>query len=90
MTRGLINNSRPQQLAKHYQRIAALWPKDPVRPERLFTKVTEFREKRLADLSQTELQGELRNVNALYSLLDDRYSKKVCGFFFLHISLLGS
>ncbi|KIV99875.1 uncharacterized protein PV09_08542 [Verruconis gallopava] len=59
-------------LTKHYQRIASLWPKDPMRPDRVFSKVLEHREKHLADAGQ----AELRNINALYSLLDDRYSKK--------------
>jgi cytochrome b pre-mRNA-processing protein 6 len=67
-----------QQLTKHYRRIASLWPKDPMRPERPFTRVPEFRQQKLiADAGQAYLQSESRNVNALYSLLDGRYSKKV-------------
>jgi hypothetical protein len=53
-----------------------------MRPERQFAKVTDFRAKAIAGLEEAKLKGELRNVNALYSLLDDRYSKKVRCFGF--------
>ena len=48
-----------------------------MRPERPFTRITEFRTKQIEGQSDAVLKGELRSVNALYSLLDDRYSKKV-------------
>lgn len=64
------------QVAKHYQRIASLWPKDPMRPERQFAKLIDHRAKQIESLDEAKLKEELRNVNALYSLLDNRYSKK--------------
>lgn len=51
-----------------------------MRPERQFAKVAAVRTKAIEGLDEAKLKGELRNVNALYSLLDDRYSKKVCYF----------
>lgn len=48
-----------------------------MRPERPFIRVTDFRSKQIESLEEPALKGELRNVNALYSLLDNRYSKKV-------------
>jgi cytochrome b pre-mRNA-processing protein 6 len=41
-----------------------------------FEKVLSFRAQRAESLSPADAQAELRNVNALYSLLDDRYKKK--------------
>jgi hypothetical protein len=39
-----------------------------------------FRSSQIEGLSDSAVKHELRSVNALYSLLDDRYSKKVCNF----------
>ena len=65
-------------MAKHYARLLSRWPKDPLRPENTFHKLLSARAAKANSLSDTEVNAELRNVNALYSLLDDRYKKKVC------------
>jgi len=67
-----------QNVAKHYARLLSRWPKDPLRPENTFHKLLSARAAKANSLSDTEVNAELRNVNALYSLLDDRYKKKVC------------
>lgn len=48
-----------------------------MRPEGAFTRAIAWREKAAETLSPSEAQAELRNVNALYSLLDNRYQRKV-------------
>ncbi|KAF2399843.1 hypothetical protein EJ06DRAFT_530633 [Trichodelitschia bisporula] len=63
-------------IAKHYARIAAQWPKDPLRPTVSFQKLLEARAVATEKLPVGQEAVELRNVNALYSLLDDRYAKK--------------
>jgi len=68
--------SQTPKLLKHYQRIASLWPADPMRPQGAFTKAIAWRENNTKALSPEQAQAELRNVNALYSLLDNRYQKK--------------
>jgi len=77
-THPLIITSQ-QTIARHYARIIQQWPHDPLRPTVSFTKLLEKRAANAAAKSGTvtEQQAELRNVNALYSLLDDRYTKKV-------------
>ncbi|KAF2085311.1 hypothetical protein K490DRAFT_67730 [Saccharata proteae CBS 121410] len=57
-------------VSKHYARLAQLWPKDPLRPTVSFPAALKARS--LAAVSEAE---ELRNINALYSLLDNRYTK---------------
>jgi cytochrome b pre-mRNA-processing protein 6 len=64
-------------LAKHYTRILSLWPKDPLRPDVQFSSLLTSRQSGLRKLAEKQSNAEMRNVNALYSLLDDRYSKRV-------------
>jgi hypothetical protein len=78
-TSACIYLTRFQNIAKHYARLLSRWPKDPVRPENTFHKLLSARTAKAHTLSDSEANAELRNVNALYSLLDDRYKKKVCG-----------
>jgi cytochrome b pre-mRNA-processing protein 6 len=66
-----------QTVSKHYSRILSQWPKDPLRPEVSFQKVLEARVAASQDLPEGDVAAELRNTNALYSLLDNRYTKKV-------------
>ncbi|PNS21232.1 hypothetical protein CAC42_1011 [Sphaceloma murrayae] len=76
-------------VAKHYARLASRWPQDILRPETQFQKVLAAR-KDAAPLPNAESEGfldkvlgtdkapraaELKEVNALYSLLENRYSK---------------
>jgi cytochrome b pre-mRNA-processing protein 6 len=72
-------NGAAANLAKHYARILKQWPQDLLRPTSTFSSVIE---KRAAAVKSTmtaqQEKAEMRNVNALYSLLDGRYSKKVC------------
>ncbi|QDS77865.1 hypothetical protein FKW77_000214 [Venturia effusa] len=63
-------------IAKHYSRILSQWPKDLIRPEVQFQKVIQTRAANAATIHEGEVTAELKNVNALYSLLDNRYSKK--------------
>ncbi|KAF2219420.1 hypothetical protein BDZ85DRAFT_285264 [Elsinoe ampelina] len=76
-------------VAKHYGRLASLWPTDVLRPETQFQKVLRsridnapkpdpeiqgFLEKVLGPDQQSRSAG-LKEVNALYSLLENRYTK---------------
>ncbi|KAH7063518.1 hypothetical protein B0J12DRAFT_643099 [Macrophomina phaseolina] len=60
-------------IAKHYARISAAWPKDVLRPTVQFQEALKAR---AATASSAAEAQELRNVNALYSLLDNRYATK--------------
>lgn len=66
----------PLQSAQlHILRALARWPKDVVRPQVQLQDVLRKRfEASPTGLSQTE---QLKQANALYSLLDNRYKKKV-------------
>lgn len=67
-----------QAIYKHYQRALARWPKDPLRPEIQFQDVLAKRlEKSFAASAAVNEQKELKQLNALYTLLDDRYKTKV-------------
>ncbi|PSS09087.1 hypothetical protein M430DRAFT_182766 [Amorphotheca resinae ATCC 22711] len=66
---------------KHYLRALSRWPKDPLRPDCQFQDAMRHRiEQRLspqkAAASPDAARAELEQVNALYSLLENRYSKK--------------
>ncbi|TKX24473.1 hypothetical protein C1H76_3080 [Elsinoe australis] len=76
-------------VAKHYARLASRWPQDVLRPETRFQKVLMARTES-APSPNPEIQGflekvlgpdqkpraaELKEANALYSLLENRYSK---------------
>lgn len=72
-----VPDNSAQTIAKHYSRILSQWPKDLVRPEVQFQKVIQARATKASTLAEGQETAELRNVNALYSLLSNRYSKKV-------------
>lgn len=67
---------RPVQSAQlHILRALAKWPKDVIRPQVQLQDVLRKRfEANQTGLSETE---QLQQANALYSLLDNRYKKKV-------------
>jgi cytochrome b pre-mRNA-processing protein 6 len=77
----MASTSGKAMLLKHYTRILNRWPRDLVRPDRTMQEL--LLEKRiqkiesLEELSRPQVNAELRNINALYSLLDNRYTKKV-------------
>ncbi|RYP58170.1 hypothetical protein DL771_011324 [Monosporascus sp. 5C6A] len=59
---------------RHALRALSQWPKDPVRPQVQFQDVLR---RRFEEQQQTTSEGELlKQANALYSLLDNRYKKK--------------
>ncbi|THV86224.1 hypothetical protein D6D17_00692 [Aureobasidium pullulans] len=72
------------QASKHYARILSQWPVDRLRPEISFQSVLKKRleaapvaQVNQANTAQTQApkaRNELREINALYSLLEDRYS----------------
>jgi cytochrome b pre-mRNA-processing protein 6 len=66
-----------QLLTKHYTRILAHWPQDLLRPETPFQSLLHARIRTIPTLTDAQASAELRNVNALYSLMDHRYSRKV-------------
>jgi len=70
----------PANLSRHYARILKQWPKDLLRPTSAFQAVIEQRAEAIKpNMGEAKQQAEMRKVNALYSLLDGRYAKKVCG-----------
>ncbi|KAH0264993.1 hypothetical protein KCU91_g11709, partial [Aureobasidium melanogenum] len=72
------------QASKHYARILSQWPVDRLRPEITFQSVLKKRLEAapIATINETNTartqppkpRNEAREVNALYSLLDNRYS----------------
>ncbi|KAI5919424.1 hypothetical protein F4810DRAFT_714503 [Camillea tinctor] len=58
---------------RHILRALAQWPKDPVRPE---IQLQDVLRKRFEQNTNLPEQEQLRQANALYSLLDNRYKKK--------------
>ncbi|KAI2634427.1 hypothetical protein GGS21DRAFT_517754 [Xylaria nigripes] len=66
--------SRQAISARHLiLRALSQWPKDTIRPEVQFQKILQ---KRFEEPNQNLSEGEqLKQANALYSLLDNRYKK---------------
>ena len=62
---------------KHYLRIIHRWPKDLLRPEVSFQHA--LRQRIAKKPARASDERELGEVNALYSLLEDRYSQNVHG-----------
>ncbi|MCJ1337100.1 hypothetical protein MMC09_002379 [Bachmanniomyces sp. S44760] len=68
--------------SKHYKRILAQWPVDLLRPDVSFKTVIQRRISNEERHGQSSLatpadKHEIEQANALYSLLEDRYLKKV-------------
>jgi hypothetical protein len=63
---------------KHWARIIQAWPVDRVRPEHVsFQKLMQSRlQKANEALGTPAEQKEMRQINALYALLDDRFLKE--------------
>ncbi|KAI5204708.1 hypothetical protein E4T39_03457 [Aureobasidium subglaciale] len=72
------------QASKHYARILSQWPVDRLRPEISFQSVLKKRleaapvaqanQANTAQASAPKPRNEIREINALYSLLENRYS----------------
>lgn len=68
-------------IARHYARIASLWPVDTLRPALSFQSALNKRQKAVTSTSSsssattTPPPQESRDLNALYSLLDNRYKR---------------
>ncbi|GAB1316973.1 Cytochrome B pre-mRNA-processing protein 6 [Madurella fahalii] len=66
--------------ARHFQGVLNRWPKDPLRPECQLQDVLAKRLEKgaLAPAAKGAAQGQadLKQTNALYSLLEDRYKTK--------------
>ncbi|XXH01061.1 hypothetical protein Hte_007412 [Hypoxylon texense] len=58
---------------RHILRALSQWPKDTLRPQVQFQDVLQKRFEASSSLSE---QDQLKQANALYSLLDNRYKKK--------------
>ncbi|KAI2463162.1 hypothetical protein F4781DRAFT_417539 [Annulohypoxylon bovei var. microspora] len=58
---------------RHILRALSLWPKDTLRPQIQFQDVLQKRFEQSSNLSE---QDQLKQANALYSLMDDRYKTK--------------
>ncbi|THW45624.1 hypothetical protein D6D22_03457 [Aureobasidium pullulans] len=79
-----MSRATRQQASKHYARILSQWPVDRLRPEISFQSVLKRRleaapvaQVNQANTAQTQApkaRNELREINALYSLLENRYS----------------
>ena len=79
-------------LRRHYLRIIQQWPRDPLRPDVSFPNALQKRiaerfpseeikapvPSATQDVAAIDESKELAQVNALYSLLENRYSKAAC------------
>lgn len=74
----------PQIAYKHYIRALSRWPKDALRPECQFQdalrKRLDSRYQSSSPVSTADERADLEQANILYSLLENRYSRKVCRF----------
>ncbi|RYP71144.1 hypothetical protein DL769_004755 [Monosporascus sp. CRB-8-3] len=61
---------------RHTLRALSQWPKDPVRPQVQFQDVLRRRFEQPTPGAALSEEEQLRQANALYSLLDNRYKKK--------------
>ncbi|EMR61894.1 hypothetical protein MGN70_010446 [Eutypa lata] len=62
---------------RHLLRALSQWPKDPVRPQVQFQDVLRKRFEQTSTSSPAlSEEDQLKQANALYSLLDNRYKKK--------------
>lgn len=80
--------TEPKLAYKHYIRALSRWPKDPLRPECQFQDAMRKRiDRRFLPVSSPDAPAvagnavderfELEQANVLYSLLENRYSRKV-------------
>lgn len=76
-----LTNTQFQVAANHFRAALTRWPKDPLRPE---CQLQDVLAKRLekgnlapATAGATQEQADLKQANALQSLVEDRYKNKV-------------
>ncbi|KAK8217951.1 hypothetical protein IWZ01DRAFT_491526 [Phyllosticta capitalensis] len=77
--------SAPSTIARHYARIASLWPIDTLRPALSFQSALNKRQKAVTSTTTSSSTTTTtttasspqasRDLNALYSLLDNRYKR---------------
>ncbi|GKT56148.1 hypothetical protein ColTof4_13930 [Colletotrichum tofieldiae] len=66
------------QAYRHFRTALALWPKDNLRPETQFNEIIQRGiERRYTTPNVVDEAKELKQVNALYALADDRFKKRV-------------
>ncbi len=79
MTAGANHLPKPA-IYKLYQRALARWPKDTIRPNAQLQDIVGRRlESEFSTGKVVDEAYHLKQVNALYSLLEDRYKTKVGG-----------
>ncbi|KAG9991639.1 hypothetical protein KCU98_g36, partial [Aureobasidium melanogenum] len=88
------------QASKHYARILSQWPVDRLRPEIPFQSVLKKRleaapvatinEANTARTQPPKPRNEAREINALYSLLENRYSSAVGPTLIRHTTIQSS
>ncbi|KKA26014.1 hypothetical protein TD95_002717 [Thielaviopsis punctulata] len=61
---------------RHYSRALGLWPKDVLRPECQFQDALQRAVARRSAAGPLDEAAEMKQVNALYSLLEDRYKTR--------------
>ncbi|KAI9643663.1 hypothetical protein NHQ30_008285 [Ciborinia camelliae] len=61
---------------RHYILAITRWPQDALRPTAQFQDALRRRIERVSAAGKFDEKRELAQVNALYSLLEDRYSRK--------------
>ncbi|KAB8293014.1 hypothetical protein EYC80_007376 [Monilinia laxa] len=61
---------------RHYIRALSRWPKDALRPSAQFQDAIQRRLERVAATGKLDEKRELAQVNALYSLVENRYRGK--------------
>jgi cytochrome b pre-mRNA-processing protein 6 len=66
-----------QTAQRHILRALSQWPKDTIRPTNQFQDVLRKRFEQPSTTNALSEQEQLKQANALYSLLDDRYKKQV-------------
>ncbi|RKF56949.1 hypothetical protein OnM2_077046 [Erysiphe neolycopersici] len=77
--------SKSQVVYKHYLRALSRWPQDTLRPECQFKDLMRKRVDKIflsnttSETSTKEIneKSELEQVNALYNLLENRFSQRV-------------
>lgn len=78
----MANTHALQSGQRHILRALSQWPKDTIRPEVQFQTVLQKRfEQPKLNLSEEE---QLRQANALYSLLENRYKRTVSVYIPVH------
>src|SRR4051812_40058610 len=77
-TAATAGSTAPQLLLKQYQRALGRWPRDNLRPDtQLQTALAKRLETKLSAGGSIDVNSELKQINALHSLVENRYKTKV-------------